>query len=160
MNYLQVARRFCAAADAPCAAMWALLAISIVAGGGARAEQAAQSENGCAADAGNAVALRAAGRKVPIYVGDPEKQLSIAGYVDWKQLSPKGAPLVIAACFHEGYFQLLVPHLDSCKAQACWIASRWIVTEHAQPSTRVTCHDIPTQNYAAARGLARKCRPD
>ncbi len=104
--------------------------------------------------------LRSAGRAIAVYDGLPGKALRLALRADWKALSPDDKPLPVTGCLGDGYIRLKLEHIEACRTQGCWIASRWVATDrplHAASADQ--CQQIPSESVAASRDGNPKCLP-
>jgi hypothetical protein len=90
----------------------------------------------------------------------PGKSLRLAQRAEWKVLSPEGKPVPVTGCLGDGYIRLKLDHIEACRAQGCWIASRWAATDRPlQTASADQCHEIPSESIAASRGDNPKCLP-
>ena len=107
------------------------------------------------------VGPRTQGRPIPLLSGDSAHGFKPACTLPWSAISPKNAPLAIAACFRGGLVQIDSDAVCGAGKGRLWVSSRWVVTtaKSAPKDKAAGCQQLQTSAYAATRGLPAPCVP-
>jgi hypothetical protein len=94
--------------------------------------------------------------------GDSTHGFKPACTLPWSSISPKNAPIAVAACFRGGLLQIDTDALCGARKGRLWVSSRWVVTTaKAEPKDKSAgCQQLQTNAYAATRTLPAPCVPD
>jgi hypothetical protein len=107
------------------------------------------------------VGPRTQGRPIPLLRGDSVHGYAPACTLPWTAISPKNAPLAIAACFGGGLLQIDTVAVCGAGKGRLWVSSRWVVTTaKSTPKDKAAgCQQLQTNAYAATRTLPAPCVP-
>jgi hypothetical protein len=105
------------------------------------------------------VGPRTPDRPLPLLSGDSVQGFRPACTLPWSAVSPKNAPLAIAACFRGGLLQIETDAVCGAGKGKLWISSRWVVTtaKSAPKDKAAGCQQLQTNAYAATRTLPSPC---
>jgi hypothetical protein len=124
-------------------------------------DAAAPAVSDCAASDTWVVGPKAQGQPLPLLSGDSARGFKPACTLPWSAVSPKNAPLAVAACFRGGLLQIDTDAVCGVGKGKLWISSRWVVTT-AKPAPKdkaAGCQRLETGAYAATRSLPGPCVP-
>jgi hypothetical protein len=122
---------------------------------------AASAASDCMAPDMWVVGPRTQGRPIPLMSGDSVHGYKPACTLPWTAISPKNAPLAIAACFRGGLLQIDSAAVCGAGKGRLWVSSRWVVTtaKSAPKDKAAGCQQLQTSAYAATRTLPAPCVP-
>lgn len=115
----------------------------------------------CAAPGTWVIGPRTQGRPLPLLSGDSVHGFKPACTLPWSAISPRNAPLAIAACFRGGLLQIDSDVVCGAGKGRLWISSRWVITtaKSAPKDQAAGCQQLQTSAYAATRTLPAPCVP-